>query len=116
MRTASACRRPVLCADQQIPLPVARNRSVFRLCGSFPDRDGMDDLPPGLSVFAGMARSTHAPLRPQVVHQLFFQYSLCLNEQAAVNSVRPAPQRRLFLHTLDHYYRCLQTPFATEGA
>jgi len=22
----------------------------------------------------------------------------------------------LFLHTLDHYYRCLQTPFATEGA
>ena len=42
---------------------------------------------PGLSVFTGMARSAHAPLRPQVVHQLFFQYSPCLNEQAAVHGL-----------------------------
>src|SRR5260370_1144433 len=32
-----------------------------------------------------MARAAHAPLRPQVVHQLFFQYSPRLDEQAAVN-------------------------------
>src|SRR5215470_14987602 len=35
-------------------------------------------------MLAGMA---HAPLRPQVVHQLFFQYSPRLNEQAAVNGL-----------------------------
>src|SRR5215472_8274599 len=38
-------------------------------------------------MLAGMARAAHAPLRPQVVHQLFFQYSSCLNEQAAVNGL-----------------------------
>jgi Integrase core domain len=32
-----------------------------------------------------MARSAHASLRPQVLHQLFFQYSPRLDEQAAVN-------------------------------
>jgi len=32
-----------------------------------------------------MARATHAPLRSQMVHQLFFQYATRLNEQAAVN-------------------------------
>src|ERR1700687_1384520 len=37
-----------------------------------------------------MARSAHASLRPQVLHQLFFQYSPRLDEQAAVNGfVRP---------------------------
>jgi hypothetical protein len=28
-----------------------------------------------------MSRAAHAALRPQVVHQLFFQYSPRLNEQ-----------------------------------
>jgi hypothetical protein len=32
-----------------------------------------------------MSRAAHAPLRPQVVHQLFFQHSTRLNEQATVN-------------------------------
>src|SRR5271156_1522676 len=38
-----------------------------------------------MSMLAEMARATHAPLRSQVVHQLFFQYPTRLNEQAAVN-------------------------------
>src|SRR5208283_1417781 len=38
-------------------------------------------------MFAGMTRTAHAPLRPQVVHQLFLQYSSRLNEQAAINSL-----------------------------
>jgi hypothetical protein len=32
-----------------------------------------------------MSRAAHAPFRPQVVHQSFFQHPLCLNEEAAVN-------------------------------
>src|SRR5580704_15641182 len=35
-------------------------------------------------MFAGVTRAAHASLRPQVVGQLFFQRSPCLNEQAAV--------------------------------
>src|SRR5271163_490881 len=36
-------------------------------------------------MLAGMTRAAHAPLRPQVVQQLFFQCSPGLNEQASVN-------------------------------
>src|ERR1700685_4825122 len=36
-------------------------------------------------MLAGMTRAAHAPLRPQVVQQLFFQCSSGLNEQATVN-------------------------------
>ena len=43
--------------------------------------------PRRMSMLAEMARATHAPLRPQVVHQLFFQRSPCLNEQAAINGL-----------------------------
>src|SRR5450755_2383786 len=32
-----------------------------------------------------MSRAAQAPLRPQMIHQLFFQYAPRLNEQAAVN-------------------------------
>jgi hypothetical protein len=49
------------------------------------DREGIDDLPAGLSMLAGMTRAAHAPLRPQMVHQLFFQCAPGLNEQTAVN-------------------------------
>jgi hypothetical protein len=44
-------------------------------------RDGIDDLAPRLSAIVGVSRAAHAPLRPLVVHQLFFQYSSRLNEQ-----------------------------------
>ena len=40
---------------------------------------------PGTVPLAGMTRAAHAPLRPQVVQQLFFQCSPGLNEQATVN-------------------------------
>jgi hypothetical protein len=54
---------------------MAGNRSVFRFRGSFADRDGIDDFPSGLSVFAGVSRAAHVPFRPEMVHQLFFQYA-----------------------------------------
>src|SRR5258708_12412994 len=38
-------------------------------------------------MFAGISRTAHAPLRPQMVHQLFLQYSSRLNEHAAINSL-----------------------------
>src|SRR5690242_11588991 len=66
---------------------MARNRSVFCLRGPFSNRDGIDDLSARLSVFAGMARAAHAPLRPQIVHQIFFQYAPRLNEQAAIDGL-----------------------------
>src|SRR6185369_2611489 len=34
-----------------------------------------------------MSRAAHAPLRPQVVQQLFFQHSAGMNEQATVNGL-----------------------------
>src|SRR5271154_7325459 len=64
---------------------MARNRAVFHFRRPLADRDGSDDLPACLSMFAGMTRAAHAPLRPQMVHQLFFQCTPSLNEQAAVN-------------------------------
>src|SRR5215468_1670709 len=46
------CRNiAVLSTTQQIALPMARNRSIFRLGGSFADGDSVDDLPPCMSVF-----------------------------------------------------------------
>ena len=40
-----SCNVAVLGAGQQIAFPMTRNRSVFRFRGSFPDRDGINDLP-----------------------------------------------------------------------
>src|ERR1700688_2340691 len=40
-----------------------------------------------MSMLAEMARATHAPRRPQVVHQLFFQYPTRLNEQTTVDGL-----------------------------
>src|SRR6204780_4327595 len=65
--------------------PMTRKGSVFRFRRPLADRNRIDDLPAGLSLLAGMTRAAHAPLRPQIVHQLFFQYAPRLNEQAAVN-------------------------------
>jgi hypothetical protein len=72
----------VLRAAQQIAFPMTRNRSVFRFRRSFADRDGIDDLTARLSADGCVSRAAHASLRPQVVHQLFFQYATRLNEQA----------------------------------
>src|SRR5580704_18572354 len=80
------CRNiTVLGAAQQIAFPVTRNRSVFHFRRSFANRDGIDDLTARLSADGCVSRAAHASLRPQVVHQLFFQYATRLNEEAAVN-------------------------------
>src|SRR5262249_28181392 len=82
------CRNvAVLSADQQITFPMTGNRAIFRFRGSFADGDSVDDLTARLSAGAGMARVAHAPFRPQVVHQLFFQHSPRLNEQAAIDGL-----------------------------
>src|SRR6202142_1505845 len=75
----------VLSTGQQIAFPMTRKGSVFRFRRPLADRNRIDDLPAGLSLLAGMTRAAHAPVRPQMVHQLFFQYAPRLNEQAAVN-------------------------------
>ncbi len=72
-------------AAQQIAFPMTRNRSVFRFRRSFANRDGIDDLTARLAADGCVSRAAHAPFRPQVVHQLFFQYATRLNEEAAVN-------------------------------
>ena len=75
----------VLGAAQQIAFPMTRNRPVFRFRRPFSNGDGLDDLTARVSEDRRVLRAAHAPLRPQVVHQLFFQYSPRLNEQATVN-------------------------------
>src|SRR6202167_5826063 len=75
----------VLSTGQQIAFPMTRKGSVFRFRRPLADRNRIDDLPAGLSLLAGMTRAAHAPLRPQMVHQLFFQCAPGLNEQATVN-------------------------------
>src|SRR5262249_10205914 len=77
----------VLSADQQITFPMTGDCAVFCFRRSFADGDSVDDLPPCMSMFARMARAAHSPLRLQVVHQLFFQYSTSLNEQTAVDGL-----------------------------
>src|ERR1700684_1741840 len=75
----------VLSTGQQIAFPMTRKGSVFHFRRPLADRNRIDDLPAGLSLLAGMTRAAHAPLRPQMVHQLFFQCAPGLNEQATVN-------------------------------
>jgi len=70
----------VLCAANEITLPMTGNGAVLDLCGSFPDRDSIDDLTAALSGDARVPRATYAALRSQVPNQLFLQYSSCLNE------------------------------------
>src|ERR1700732_597289 len=92
------CRNvAVLGAAQQIAFPMARNRSVFHFRRPFADRDGIDDLTPGLSADGCMSRAAHAPLRPQVVHQLFFQYSPRLDEEACL---RCTDRNLVITHTM----------------
>jgi hypothetical protein len=45
----------------------------------------IDDLTTVMSAIPGVPRAADPPLGTQVLHQLFFQHSAGLNEQAAVN-------------------------------
>ncbi len=44
------CDVTVPAAAKQVALPMAGNSAVFNLRRSFPNRDGIDDLPAGLPV------------------------------------------------------------------
>src|SRR5260370_3417133 len=98
---------PVLCAAQQITFPMPRNGSVFHFRGPFTDRDGIDDLAAGLSADRCMERAAHAPLAPQVLHQLLFQHAPRLEEQASVNGlVGHAPALVIGILCLSHPEIC----------
>ena len=70
----------VLCAGNEITLPMTRNGSVLDLRRSFPDGDGIDDCAARLSTGTRVLRATYAPLGSKVPDQLFLQYSSGLNE------------------------------------
>src|SRR6202163_1994531 len=61
------------------------NGAVLDLCRPFPDGNGIDDLTAVMSAIMGVPRAADPPLGTQVLHQLLFQHSAGLNEQAAVN-------------------------------
>ena len=81
------CNVAVLSTAQQIAFPMTRDSAVFHFSRPFPNRDGIDDLTARVLEDTRVPRAAHAPLRSQVVHQLFFQYSTSLDEQAAVNGL-----------------------------
>jgi len=64
---------------------VTRNGTVLHFSGSFPDGDGLGNLTARVFKDTRVLRSAYAALGPQVLQQLLFQHSACLNEQASVN-------------------------------
>src|SRR5277367_1091341 len=77
----------VLCAADEIALPVTWDRSVLDLRWSFPNRNSLDDLTLCMSALTRVLRAAYAALGPEVPNQLFFQYSTRLNKQATVNGL-----------------------------
>src|SRR5271155_1750871 len=77
----------VLCAADEIALPVTWDRSVLDLRWSFPDRDGLDDLALCMSTLTRVLRAADEALGPKVPNELFFQYSTRLNKEATVNGL-----------------------------
>src|ERR1700674_2300929 len=75
----------VLGAANQVALPMAGNGAVLNFRGSFPDGNGINDLPTAVSAHTGLPGAAYTPLRSKVLNQLLFQHSSRLNEQAAVN-------------------------------
>ena len=70
---------------QHIAFPMTGDGAVFDFRRAFPNRNGVDDPALGMSVSAGVPRAADLPLGAKVFHQLFFQRSTRLDEQAAVN-------------------------------
>src|SRR5271156_598125 len=61
------------------------NGAVPAFCGSFPNGNGIDDLPAPVSKDMRVLRAADATLGSQVPQQLFLQHSTGLDEQTAVN-------------------------------
>jgi hypothetical protein len=74
------CDVTVLAAAQQIALPMTGDGAVLDFSGPFPDGDGINDLPAGLSADTRVSRAAYPPLGPKVLNQLFFQHSSRLDE------------------------------------
>src|SRR5262245_52329371 len=70
---------------QQIALPMPGNGAVFDFRRPLANGNGIDDPALRVSVRAGVPRAANLPLGAQVFHQLFFQRSTGLNEQAAID-------------------------------
>lgn len=65
---------------------MTRNSTVFHFSGSFPDGDGLGDLPARVFKDTRVLRPAYAALGSQVLQQLLFQQSARLDERASVNS------------------------------
>src|SRR5579863_5853258 len=66
---------------------MAGDGSVLNVGGPFPDGDGIDDLTTVMPAIPDVPRATDPPLGSQVPHQLLFQRSSRLNEQAAIDGL-----------------------------
>ena len=70
---------------QQIALPVTGNGTVFDFGWPFANGNRIDDPALRVAMNAGVPRAADPPLGSQMPHQLLFQRSARLNEQAAIN-------------------------------
>src|SRR5260370_11911320 len=75
----------VFSATNEIAFPMTGNGAVRNFSGPFPDGDGIYDLTARVFKDTSVLRAAYAALGSQVPHQLFFQHSAGLDEQAAAN-------------------------------
>jgi hypothetical protein len=70
---------------EEIPLPVARNRTVLDLGRALSDGDGIDDLAAPLTASAGLLGPPDDSLRSQMPDELLLEHASSLNEEASVD-------------------------------
>jgi hypothetical protein len=75
----------VLPAGYQVTFPMTRDRAIFHLSRSIPDRDCIDDLATRLTLGRCRLSATHNPPTAQMNHQLLLEHAAGLNEQALVD-------------------------------
>ena len=79
------CDVGVLRAGNQVPFPVAGDRTVLDFRWTFTDRDRVDDLTSCLTRGVGVLCAPHKTPRAKMADQLPFQDAAGLDEQTAVN-------------------------------
>ena len=75
----------VVCAAEQIALPMTGDSSILDFRRPFPDRNGIDDLALRCPLMLECCERRMRRLDRRCSNQLLFQHSARLNEQAAVN-------------------------------
>ena len=70
----------VLATAQQVAFPVPGYRPVRRAGRTLADRDGVGDAAVIVRLLGVMARPTHRPSAPQVLHQFLLQSATGLDE------------------------------------